>query len=68
VTLVGGVFSQADGAGGNGNGHLIQLRRVVKVYENAAGGFRALNGVDLTIDRGELEKTTWKSKASPLSR
>jgi len=40
--------------GGNGDGHLIELRQVVKVYENAAGGFRALNGVDLAIDRGEF--------------
>ena len=39
---------------GNGNGHLIELHQVVKVYENAAGGFRALNGVDLAIDRGEF--------------
>jgi len=44
----------ANGPGGNGNGHLIELRQVVKVYENAAGGFRALNGVDLAIDRGEF--------------
>jgi putative ABC transport system ATP-binding protein len=44
----------ADGQGGNGNGHLIELRQVVKVYENAAGGFRALNGVDLSIDPGEF--------------
>ncbi len=39
---------------GNGHGCLIQVRQVVKVYENAAGGFRALNGVDLDIDRGEF--------------
>jgi len=39
---------------GNGNGHLIELRQVVKVYENAAGGFRALNGIDLSIDRSEF--------------
>jgi putative ABC transport system ATP-binding protein len=44
----------AHGQGGNGNGHLIELRQVVKVYENAAGGFRALNGVDLSIDPGEF--------------
>ena len=66
------MFSKDGQGAGNGNGYgngrLIELRQVVKVYENAAGGFRALNGVDLTIDRGELEKTTWKSKASPLSR
>jgi len=38
-----------------GNGRpLIELRQVVKVYENAAGGFRALNGVDLAIGRGEF--------------
>jgi putative ABC transport system ATP-binding protein len=39
---------------GDGNGHLIELRQVVKVYENAAGGFRALNGVDLSIGQGEF--------------
>jgi putative ABC transport system ATP-binding protein len=39
---------------GYGNGRLIELRQVVKVYENAAGGFRALNGVDLAIDRSEF--------------
>ena len=36
------------------NGHLIQLSQVVKVYETAAGGFRALSGVDLAIDRAEF--------------
>jgi putative ABC transport system ATP-binding protein len=38
----------------NGNDHLIELRQVVKIYENAAGGFQALNGIDLDIDRGEF--------------
>jgi putative ABC transport system ATP-binding protein len=35
-------------------GHLIDLRQVVKVYQTAAGGYTALQGVDLTIERGEL--------------
>jgi len=50
------MFSKGkQGAGnGHGDGLLIELRQVVKVYENAAGGFRALNGVDLAIDRGEF--------------
>ena len=50
------MFSKGkQGAGnGHGDGRLIELRQVVKVYENAAGGFRALNGVDLAIDRGEF--------------
>jgi len=39
---------------GNGHGCLVDLRGVVKIYENAAGGFRALNGVDLRIDHGEF--------------
>lgn len=38
----------------NGNSHLLELHQVVKVYQTAAGGFRALNKVDLEIDRGEF--------------
>ena len=47
---------KADGGARAGNGHgcLIELRHVVKVYENGVGGFRALNGVDLDIARGEF--------------
>jgi ABC-type antimicrobial peptide transport system permease subunit len=34
--------------------HLIRLRQVVKVYENAAGGYKALKEVDLDVGIGEL--------------
>ncbi len=39
---------------GNPNGHLIELRKVVKIYESAAGTFPALKGIDLQVDRGEF--------------
>jgi putative ABC transport system ATP-binding protein len=41
--------------------HLIQLRQVVKVYQTAAGGYTALKGVDLDIDRGEFVAITGRS-------
>lgn len=50
--------------GGNyhhGNDHLIELRKVVKTYKTAAGGFTALNSIDLDIDRGEFVGIIGKS-------
>src|SRR5512147_1686190 len=38
----------------HGNDHMLELHGVVKVYQTAAGGFRALNKIDLEIDRGEF--------------
>ena len=45
----------------NGNDHLIELRQVVKIYETAAGPFKALKGVDLQIDTGEFVAVIGKS-------
>ncbi len=45
----------------NGNSHLIELRSLVKTYKTAAGGFTALNGIDLQIDRGEFVGVIGKS-------
>jgi putative ABC transport system ATP-binding protein len=62
-------FARRDGAhdprdGGafrHGNRHLIELRKVVKTFESAAGSFTALKGVDLQVDAGEFIAVTGKS-------
>ncbi len=51
----------ADGLYRNGNGHLIELHQVMKVYKTAAGGFTALNGIDLEIGKGEFVGIIGKS-------
>lgn len=45
----------------NGNTHLIELQKIVKTYKSAAGGFTALQGIDLEIDRGEFVGIIGKS-------
>jgi putative ABC transport system ATP-binding protein len=45
----------------NRNGHLVELRRVEKVYTGAAGEFAALRGVSLQLERGELTAVVGKS-------
>jgi ABC-type lipoprotein export system ATPase subunit len=55
--------------GNNGKNHpvhhngeaLIELRQVEKVYKNVAGGYTALKGIDLAINRGELVGIIGKS-------
>jgi putative ABC transport system ATP-binding protein len=42
---------------------IIQLRDVVKVYETGAGGFTAINGINLDIHRGEFLGIIGKSGA-----
>ncbi len=41
--------------------HLIDLRRIVKTYESAAGSFTALKDVSLTVDGGEFVAIIGKS-------
>lgn len=43
------------------NGHLIDLRQVVKTYESAAGKFTALKAIDLQIQRAEFVTIVGKS-------
>ncbi len=33
---------------------MVQLQKVVKTFKNAAGEFRVLKGVDLTLHQGEF--------------
>jgi len=54
-------FKAPDGRHSNGNGHLIDLRQVVKTYQSAAGTFTALKGVDRQVDAGEFVSITDKS-------
>lgn len=59
-----GEFVERAGQNGYSNGRapkLIDLRLVVKAYETPVGDFIALNGVDLTIDRGEFVAVVGKS-------
>jgi putative ABC transport system ATP-binding protein len=44
-----------------GNEHLIELRKVAKIYEGAAGKFTALKGIDLNVDPGEFVAVIGKS-------
>jgi putative ABC transport system ATP-binding protein len=46
---------------GASDGHSIRLQQVVKTYENAAGAFTALNGVDLQVNTGEFVSIIGKS-------
>ncbi|MCS7055663.1 MAG: ABC transporter ATP-binding protein [Thermoflexales bacterium] len=45
----------------HGNCHLIELKRVVKVYDTPAGKFHALRGVDLRVDTHEFVAVIGKS-------
>ena len=51
----------SNGSYKNGNSHLIELHKVVKQYETAAGPFTALKGIDLRVDRGEFVAVVGKS-------
>jgi putative ABC transport system ATP-binding protein len=46
---------------GNSNGHLIDLRQVVKTFESTAGIFTALKGIDLKVGDGEFLSIVGKS-------
>src|SRR5512139_747007 len=41
--------------------HLIEVRTVIKDFDTAAGKFRALKSVNLTVDRGEFVAVIGKS-------
>jgi putative ABC transport system ATP-binding protein len=38
----------------NGDQRLIEMHQVVKIYQTAAGGYKALKEIDLEINRGEF--------------
>jgi len=52
---------RADGLYQHGNAELIQLRRVVKTFDTAAGKFTALKEVNLRVDAGEFVAVIGKS-------
>ena len=41
---------------------MIEMRGIVKTFENAAGKFTALKGIDLTIQPGEFVSIIGKSR------
>ena len=43
------------------DGHLIELHKVVKTFQTAAGQFTALKGIDLKVDPGEFVAVIGKS-------
>jgi putative ABC transport system ATP-binding protein len=49
------------GTCGNGDGHLINCRQLVKTYHSPAGDFPALKQVDLEVDAGEFVAVIGKS-------
>ncbi len=51
----------ADGPYRHGNEHLIELRKVVKTFDSAAGSFIALKAVDLRVNPGEFVAVIGKS-------
>jgi putative ABC transport system ATP-binding protein len=63
-----GSWFKKDSSGNGSNGsaaangtHLIDLRKVVKVYKTSAGDFTALAGIDLYVDAGEFVAVVGKS-------
>jgi ABC-type lipoprotein export system ATPase subunit len=46
--------TRGNGKSQPGNGKLIELHRVEKVFQSAAGEYRALKGIELEIGRGEF--------------
>jgi putative ABC transport system ATP-binding protein len=51
----------SNGRPGDRNGHLVDLRQVVKTFESAAGVFTALKGIDLKVGTGEFVSIVGKS-------
>jgi len=43
------------------NGHLIDLRQIVKTFENAAGAFTALKDGNIQVSEGEFVAVVGKS-------
>ena len=50
----------------NGNGHIIDLRDLVKTYETGAGGLTVLQGVTLRVQTAS--SSVWWGRLAPASR
>jgi putative ABC transport system ATP-binding protein len=61
IALKPGDCGKPDRYCGNGNGHLVDLRQVVKTYEGAAGTFTALKDVSLQVGAGQFVAIIGKS-------
>jgi putative ABC transport system ATP-binding protein len=53
--------TSSNGSGKPNSKHLIEVRRVVKTFDTAAGKFTALKGVSLEVDPGEFVAVIGKS-------
>ena len=60
-TLHSNAYTPKNGQAGQPNGHLVDLRDVVKTYRGSAGTFTALKGINLQVESGAFVSIIGKS-------